>query len=319
MAKTPNIRFRHAERFGMLCLIILVLFSLTKNSKNTSCFRSLSKLTGTIQVPILQDDDTPMVDDSLPIDWGNISQSNNTWLDIAVPVAGSENSLLQLAKTLGDSMAEFRRNVKGNYTVRLLVTRYPAMENKNGTYDEALRKMLLRLSKVDLIQFVSVNFTEFHRAQAINALHQNACHMENCVLAITDVDLDILPGFLIHALSYVTPKTIYFPIVFCLARPSSILFMEALLGPLPKFSPEKGFWEKYGHGMYAMSGSDVLNLTMGDQFKGWGLEDDDFFERAQKAEFRIVRLKEHNLIHRWHPKICKLGVTVHGDIALRNW
>ena len=171
----------------------------------------------------------------------------------------------------------------------------------------ALRKMLLRLSKVDLIQFVSVNFTEFHRAQAINALHQNACHMENCVLAITDVDLDILPGFLIHALSYVTPKTIYFPIVFCLARPSSILFMEALLGPLPKFSPEKGFWEKYGHGMYAMSGSDVLNLTMGDQFKGWGLEDDDFFERAQKAEFRIVRLKEHNLIHRWHPKIRRVA------------
>ena len=332
MAKQSGTAFRPFQRSIMLCLIVIVLRSLSKDLKNTHCHKASDKGPSQLQnnlTALRGEDPSNMaknhsqlvldIEDSLPVDWGKLSKSKNCWLDIGVPVAGSDGKLLQFATTLGASMSELRRHVDRNCTVRLLITRYPTIDDQNNTDKETFRQLLLRTSSVDVALFVMVNHTQFQRVIAANALHENACHKDDCVLTIMDVDMDIGPGFFVNALTSVSPNTIYFPIVFSQYRPSSVFFLESLFGPLPKFDKDKGVWVTYGYGIYALSGADVLKLMMNESFKGWGLEDNDFFSRAKKSKFRIVRRNEHHLVHRWHLKICQLGVTVHGELPHKYW
>jgi hypothetical protein len=63
--------------------------------------------------------------------------------------------------------------------------------------------------------------------------------------------------------------------------------------------------------MYASSGADAHELMMDETFVGWGGEDNDFHERASKSKgVPLVREKENDLVHIWHPKYCELGSFV---------
>ena len=240
------------------------------------------------------------------VDW-NFTNSKNVQLDIGVPVSAENDKLIQFAKVLGTSISEFRRNVIGIYKFRLLITRYPKDKKKA----KLLREKLLKLSHVDSVLFIVVNKPRFHRAEATNAIHKNACESEQCVLTIVDVDMELEPGYLRNALLRAAPKTIYFPVVWSQYRPSSVALVEALGGPLAKFSAQRGLWREFGYGMYAMSGKDALTLMMDEaNFKGWGGEDIDFYNRSKTLSFRIIRQRDPYLVHRWHPKICRLGSTV---------
>ena len=249
----------------------------------------------------------------LPIDW-TLSDSNNVQLDLGVPVAGQDDKLIPFVTHLGTAMNIFRQHVMGTYVVRLLITRYPQDDQS-----ETWRQSLLHSSHVDSVEFVMVEDTQFHRAVATNALHQQACQRTDCVLSIIDVDLTVGPGFLRNALAMVRPGIMYFPIVFSPYRPSSVALVERFLGPIPDFHEQKGRWIRMGYGMYAMSGADVLNLTMDtEKFKGWGGEDTNFYQRAVNQTMTIIRQQEYHLVHRWHPKICQVGQTVNWN-WYENW
>ena len=243
-----------------------------------------------------------------PINW-DLTRSKNVLLDIGIPVAGQDDKLHQFVRHLGIAMTEFQQNVVNgtNYTIRLLITRY-----SQDKQSELWRQTLLNISRVDSVVFVTVNETPFARAAAINALHVFACQTLDCVLTIVDVDMEVGAGYLRNVLAYVEPRTVYFPIVWSEYRPSSVALVEAMLGRLPKFDTQKGLWLDSAYGTYAMSGEDVLNLMIDDkEFTGWGGEDKDFFERAMNDErISVLRQREHELVHRWHPKLCELGSYV---------
>ena len=247
------------------------------------------------------------IGDAPPVNW-TLSDCKNIQLDIGVPVAGEDGKLFQLAANLGKSIEIFRQSVEhgSDYNFRLLLTRYPQDNETNAWHRD-----LQLASKVNSIVFIHVK-DPFSRAGAMNLLHKHACQKDYCVFTRLDVDMEVGPGYLRNALAYVAPKkSMYFPIVWSEYRPSAVALVEAFRGPLPKYSEQKGLWRDFGYGMYALSGVDVLSYMMNEtKFQGWGGEDNDFYKRASSRGMVIVRLREHHLVHRWHPKICRLGSTV---------
>jgi hypothetical protein len=240
-------------------------------------------------------------------------------LDIAVPVSGEDEKLRLFAARLGASIKTFRQATYGNEVhIRLLVTRYPGDQFPSTDEAELFRKELATnafLNGIGSVLLVDVTSLNFSRAQALNALHQHACHDEDCVVAAIDVDMDVNPTFMRNALSFAQPgASAYFPIVWSEFNPETVRLAEAFSSNhgavLSTFSPHKGLWRKYGFGMYAISGSDAANFSMDEgRFIGWGGEDTDFYSSVSK-KLNIVRMQEHGLIHLWHPKNCELGSFV---------
>jgi Sec-independent protein translocase protein TatA len=235
----------------------------------------------------------------------------NIYLDIAVPVSGQDKKLDEFAKFLGSSIQQFKSRTKNDrVTIRLLVTRYPS-DNSSYSLLQSLAKAASLSTQY--VKFVSVkNPSQFSRTSAINALQnkRDACHSKNCVIAIVDVDLQVGPGFIVNALSYVAPQKVYFPVVWSEFNPENIKLMDNLIGPLSKYSEHRGLWRTFGFGMYAISGADASSMLMNTTFVGWGGEDNDFHSRVKGQNWTIVREEEPDLVHVWHPKYCKVGSFV---------
>jgi hypothetical protein len=134
-------------------------------------------------------------------------------LDIAVPIAGQDDKLRKFAAKLGFAIKKFRSGMFGaKITIRLLVTRFSFDSPSIGT--TALEEFRLHLAEAadlvniaDDVVFVEVkDASEFSRAKAVNALHREAYHSDNSVLALIDVDLSIQSIFLRNALTYPFPN-----------------------------------------------------------------------------------------------------------------
>jgi hypothetical protein len=238
-------------------------------------------------------------------------------LDIGIPISARDAKLPDFAKFLGSSIREFRQRTQdAKVNIRLLITRYPG-----DVATDKFRQALANDASLDMasVIFVNVTYSEiFNRAAAINSLHRRACHSEDCVLSIADIDLQVGPRFIRNALLYVAPKTVYFPIVWSEFNPEIIKRVETLKGPLDKYTKHRGLWRDFGFGMYAISGTDATSMLQDTNFVGWGGEDNDFHRRVGMKNWTIVREHEPDLVHVWHPKICKLGVFVEKK-EYRNW
>ena len=93
-------------------------------------------------------------------------------------------------------------------------------------------------------------------------------------------------------------------------NPETVKIVEEFHGSaLPKFSNHGGVWRSFGFGMYAMSGSDAVSLSLDETFHGWGGEDKNFYDLVS-TKLNIIRMHDHGLLHRWHPKECKVGEFV---------
>ena len=134
-------------------------------------------------------------------------------LDIAIPIAGQDDKLRRFAAKLGTSIKKFRSGMFGaTITVRLLVTRFTFDSPSIGT--DELEEFRLHLAEAaglvdvaDEVVFVEVkDSSEFSRAKAVNALHQQTYHGDSSVLAVVDVDLSIKSKFLRNALTYPFPN-----------------------------------------------------------------------------------------------------------------
>lgn len=238
-------------------------------------------------------------DDPLPkleTDWRQTTGMK--YFDIGVPCQGQDKKLVDFATVLGDSIREYlRRSGHNNTEFRLIVTRYKSDDSSRSFRHELADKTSLDLEN---IIFASTEEPDFHRAFAINLLHEKTRKTADSVLAIVDVDLNVGPRFLFNSLTKVSKNSTYFPIVFSQFRPSNVLLVEKFLGPLPRYSEHRGIWRDFGYGMYSISGLDAKEILMNETFVGWGGEDNDFFGRVNKTKQMIViREKEYDLVHIW--------------------
>lgn len=201
-------------------------------------------------------------------------------LDIVVPIAGQDDRLKSFALHLGSSVKKFRESLQGRrVAINLLITRFEFEEFENEAARDAFQSELIQNAELgrpgDSVAFVTVGETAFNRAKAINALHAAACHNQDCVLACTDVDMQITSNFLRNALMFAFPgASAYFPIMWSEFNPETVKLADQFMTQSAqwKFTDHHGYWRKSSYGMYVMAGSDAKVLKMDEKFVGWGGE-----------------------------------------------
>ncbi|CAB9521712.1 Chondroitin sulfate N-acetylgalactosaminyltransferase 2 [Seminavis robusta] len=221
---------------------------------------------------------------------------------------------------------------------RVLITRYPADVHETDNdddfqalHEDLAKRMTLPKEQVVLVR-VGFNDEEhplkFNRAHARNALHENACVEDTCIVTAMDVDMQVLPIFFHRALRSVKPYTkAYFPIVFSEFNPETVQLVQDFLYPsntktgdnepqmLPPFSRHRGLWRDFGYGMYVLTGGDAKRFRFNEEHQGWGHEDNDFYKLVHNS-MRVDRQREHGLIHGWHPKNCNVGKDI---VTQQQW
>ena len=219
--------------------------------------------------------------------------------DVALPFACEWKRLLLFLKRF----PLFPRN---DIDVRLLLTNYHCPDGTSKSKDQLVEDISRQVKlSIENIIIVDVHDDVFSRAAACNALHRHA--RENAILLVTDVDMEVKYSFFLHAEMFVQAGiSAYFPIVWSKFSPASIRLVEKFRGArVGLLSDYEGMWRPFGYGMYAIHGSDALELLMNEQIVGWGGEDNDFHKRCSAVR-HIVRMHEPNLVHLWHDKDCSV-------------
>jgi len=243
---------------------------------------------------------------------------NNKYLDLGVPLAHQDHRLLSFCRDLGPTISQFQRT--SNVRVRLLISRFPdeAFYQSDST---EFRTKLAHLARLPIDHIVLVDVPPhrattklFSRALALNVLHQATKKSSDSVLALLDVDMQVGPQFLQHALYWVAPTIFYFPIVFSQFRPSTVELVKVVLPTAyDQFSIHAGLWRSFGFGMYALSGTDAHLVQLSESFQGWGGEDNDLHQQVLERNYTVIRQEEYGLVHKWHPKYCTAGKYVSKD------
>jgi hypothetical protein len=167
-------------------------------------------------------------------------------LDLAVPISGQDAKLKTFALHLGSSIKKFRQGLLGSrVAIRLLVTRFKDEEFESKEAMEDFQNDLIRRAELDRpgdsVEFIMVDQSSFSRAKAVNALHAAACHNDDCVLACTDVDMNINSRFLRNALLFPFPgAAAYFPIMWSEFNPDTVSLVD-------KFMTDSAPWKYTDH------------------------------------------------------------------------
>lgn len=123
----------------------------------------------------------------------------------------------------------------------------------------------------------------FSRGEGLNVCARWARYP---VLFFMDADMIFTYKVLQHALDAARVHKAYFPICWS--------FNDA--------AHTRGSWRVNGHGIVAVSDDIYHQANKWDEYKQWGSEDLHFFERTSKL-VPIVRNKETELRHQWHPQL----------------
>jgi hypothetical protein len=84
----------------------------------------------------------------------------------------------------------------------------------------------------------------------------------------------------------------FFPICYSLHRGKPLAIAKG-----------NGRWRRTGLGMCGFTRKDFDQIGgWSEHFTRWGLEDNDIYERATRANMRIKRWRCPGLFHQWHPK-----------------
>ena len=252
-------------------------------------------------------------------------------LDIMVPVYNRDDKLLDFGQQLGEAIRKYQKQVQkdsssiGSYIAdfRLLITRYSDIEKQNS---DQIRQQLSEKTSIPKQSIITIKAPEgtFERAAAVNLLQKNACSLATCLVARVDVDMEVRPVFFENSVEVVYNKrNAYFPIVWSEHYPLSAQLVEAHLQKntsnysfkLPEFSEHRGYWRIFGTGMYVLSGPHAKRFNLDTKFRGWGGEDGNFYQMVGSAltQYRVTRTEEPGLIHKWHPKFCRMGVDVFSE------
>ena len=166
--------------------------------------------------------------------------------DIMVPVCKLNDRLLAFTKSLSDAVRIVANSpfVRG-ISFRMIVSRFPGDER---LFDDIFIANLKQVAKSSTLQiiFADCNKSEFHRAEASNCLVERACHDQDCLLTLMDVDVEISAQYIYNALANTYPGTsAYFPMSYHQYNPASVSKVEDLLkNDADQFELHHSFWAK---------------------------------------------------------------------------
>jgi len=129
----------------------------------------------------------------------------------------------------------------------------------------------------------------FTRAKSFNEAVSQA---SNELIFICDADFS-LPFNLVQLCSnYTQVNTCWFPIVFYLYKNKA-----------PFYHASHGEWMLWGgKGILACYKKAFTQLGgLDEKFITWGGEDEEFYMRCYAAKMKVIRSKENQLLHHWHP------------------
>ena len=112
-----------------------------------------------------------------------------------------------------------------------------------------------------------------------------------------DIDLILTEKTLLRGMALTVPGQVYFPVFFSLFAPKCRVQQSVSEG--------NGFWRVYSTGMVFLFKQDYLQTDGFDlSIESWGQEDLRFTEAVLAAKLAVIRAKDENLLHPWHPKKC---------------
>lgn len=130
---------------------------------------------------------------------------------------------------------------------------------------------------------------KFSRSYAFNKAIEQC---SNEIIFICDADMSLPKNLVELCNAYTGAKRVWYPIYF-------FLFPNKQM----KISKENGTWEQYGSkGMFAALKSSFNNVgRFNETFTTWGHEDTELWERFHKAGFCVIRNRQQQFFHHWHP------------------
>ncbi|OYU95160.1 MAG: hypothetical protein CFE21_12705 [Bacteroidetes bacterium B1(2017)] len=139
-----------------------------------------------------------------------------------------------------------------------------------------------------LIQKTEQTFT---RACTLNLAVKQSSHE---ILFLCDADFSIPKEIVQLCANNTFSNACWFPIVFYLYKNKP-----------PIYSSKNGEWMIWGgKGLLCMNRTQYANLGgLDEKFITWGGEDEDFWMRAHKASYIVIRSHEKGLLHHWHPSL----------------
>ena len=148
-------------------------------------------------------------------------------------------------------------------------------------------------------------YGEFSRAKALDLGMSKLEH--NDLAFFCDVDMDIDAEFLTKCRQNTEQgQSIYFPEVFKLYN-RKYVYKNGWRSKRFSINREQGHWGYYAYGMVCIYRSDYKAVGgLDKEMTGWGGEDVDFYEKVLHSSLSVLRAPDTSLIHRWHPKICKM-------------
>ena len=113
-----------------------------------------------------------------------------------------------------------------------------------------------------------------------------------------DIDIILTEKTLLSGATLTVPGQVYFPIFFSIFAPKCRVQQRV--------SENNGFWRIYSTGMVFIFKADYERTAGFDlSIDSWGQEDLRFTEAVISAKLKVIRAKDQDLIHPWHPKNCK--------------
>jgi hypothetical protein len=195
---------------------------------------------------------------------------------VLVPYMGRPNSLRDLVRSLPTSVSEVR------------VTCYSG--------DQAGDDEVFSLPKITC---VPVHGT-FSRASAGNILLDTIKKDDNYYIFL-DTDMRITPAFVAQLSLVVLPNTVYFPIVASQFSAEAVQLTRDFYHRKDLSAEYTARWRPYGYGNFAARGTTLATLRFDESIDVWGSEDTRFYKLA-KAQKRISRMRDADIVHVWHPK-----------------
>ncbi len=232
-------------------------------------------------------------------------------LAVLVPVACRLSALNQFLETSLDALSKMPGK-------NLLVISWTYCADTNQNFSETDLRSALRIVHktapsviLKIVQFEG----SFSRSKALNAA-LTMCHDDD-VAVFLDADMLVKVEFFLNCKALARlGHTAYFPIIFSRYNPLFIdhyasnmnysTNQKKLLGQLGTISRDTGIWRDFGFGMVSMVVADIRRLgMMNTNFTQWGMEDVEFFQRAQNGGLMLWRMHDRYIVHRFHEKTCE--------------
>jgi glycosyltransferase involved in cell wall biosynthesis len=131
----------------------------------------------------------------------------------------------------------------------------------------------------------------FERSHSFNQAIRQSTHD---IIFVCDADFSLPPNLVQACNDFTRFNSFWFPIVFYLYKNRK-----------PLYGKRNGEWMLWGgKGIFASNRKDFEAVGgLDETYKTWGGEDEEFWLRCHSKQYCILRSREPQLLHHWHPSL----------------